>query len=82
MASLTIRNLDEPVKSRLRIQAARNGRSMEEEARAILRAAVQGNGQPLPGLGSAIRKHVAALGGIELDIPRRQAVRRPPKLAR
>ncbi len=40
MASLTIRNLEETVKARLRVQAARHGRSMEEEARHILRAAV------------------------------------------
>jgi plasmid stability protein len=40
MASLTIRNLEESVKARLRVQAAQRGRSMEEEARHILREAV------------------------------------------
>jgi antitoxin FitA len=40
MASLTIRNLEDAVKARLRVQAARHGRSMEEEARQILRQAV------------------------------------------
>lgn len=40
MASITIRNLDEKVKSRLRVRAAENHRSMEEEARLILRDAV------------------------------------------
>ena len=40
MASITIRNLDEDVKTRLRVQAAGNGRSMEEEVRLILRDAV------------------------------------------
>ena len=39
MASITIRNLDESVKARLRIRAAQHGRSMEEEARHILRDA-------------------------------------------
>ena len=37
MASITIRNLEEPLKARLRIRAATHGRSMEEEARDILR---------------------------------------------
>ena len=40
MASITIRNLDDEVKTRLRVRAAGNGRSMEEEARQILRKAV------------------------------------------
>ena len=40
MASITIRNLDDDVKTRLRMRAAENGRSMEEEARVILRQAV------------------------------------------
>ena len=40
MASITIRNLDDGVKRRLRVRAAENGRSMEEEARDILRRTV------------------------------------------
>ena len=40
MASLTIRNLEDSVKARLRVRAARHGHSMEEEARQILRQAV------------------------------------------
>ncbi|HET9816706.1 MAG TPA: bifunctional phosphopantothenoylcysteine decarboxylase/phosphopantothenate synthase, partial [Xanthobacteraceae bacterium] len=39
MASITIRQLDEALKRRLRLRAARNGRSMEDEARTILRNA-------------------------------------------
>ena len=39
MASITVRHLDEELKRRLRIRAAENGRSMEQEARDILRAA-------------------------------------------
>ena len=42
MASITIRNLDEGVKTRLRVRAAEHHRSMEEEARIILRDAVTG----------------------------------------
>ena len=41
MASLTIRKLDETLKSRLRMRAAAHGRSMEEEARVILREALE-----------------------------------------
>ncbi len=36
MASITVRNLDDAAKERLRVRAARNGRSMEEEARLLL----------------------------------------------
>src|SRR5262249_47123279 len=39
MASITIRQLDDDLKRRLRLRAARNGRSMEDEARTILRDA-------------------------------------------
>jgi plasmid stability protein len=77
MASITIRKLDEAVKSRLRIRAARHGRSMEEEAREILRAGLDEKvGQPL-NLVDSIRRRFAPLGGIELEIPKRQPVRRP-----
>lgn len=40
MATMTIRNLDDDVKARLRVRAAQHGRSMEEEARSILSAAL------------------------------------------
>lgn len=73
MASLTIRNLDERTKAQLRIQAARHGRSMEEEARTILRNAVEAS-QPDAGgqgLGHRIQAHFAALGGVELELPER-----------
>jgi plasmid stability protein len=49
MASITIRNLDEETKRRLRIRAAKHGRSMEEEARRILHEGV-GTATPTPGL--------------------------------
>ncbi|OLF56485.1 FitA-like ribbon-helix-helix domain-containing protein [Pseudomonas chlororaphis] len=70
MASLTIRNLDDQIKERLRIEAAHNGHSMEEEARLILRRALSRttDGQ---GLGSRIRTRFAATGGVELELPER-----------
>ena len=79
MASITIRNLDAPLKSRLRVQAATHGRSMEEEARVILRAAL--NREPArPGnLAAAIRACFGESGGVELDPPPREPMRDPPK---
>ena len=77
MASITIRNLDDDVKTRLRVRASANGRSMEEEARVILREAVQRKPDP-ENLASAIRARFAPLGGVELEIPARQPMRKTP----
>lgn len=79
MASITIRNLDQTLKGRLRIRAAEHGRSMEEEVRAILKAAVDA---PVPSenLASAICSRMAGLGGVELDIPPREPMREPPPI--
>ena len=76
MASITIRNLDDALKQRLRVRAAEHGRSMEEEAREILREVVS-NGAPPRDLAAAIRKRVSPLGGVDLDIPERQPTREP-----
>lgn len=70
MATLMIRDLDEDVKARLRVQAAEHGRSMEAEARLLLAAALRG-GRPARGLGSYIRRQFAEIGGVDLDVPRR-----------
>ena len=77
MASITIRNLDDGVKSRLRIRAAEHGRSMEEEARLILRDAV-GAEAGADNLAGAIRARFAPFGGVELELPPREAMREPP----
>ena len=72
MASITIRRLPENTKRRLRIRAARNGRSMEQEARELLKTALA---QPDPkpeNLGEAIRKLFAPFGGVDLQIPKRE----------
>jgi len=80
VASIIIRRLDETLKARLRVKAAHHGRSMEEEAREILRNSLQAEQPPKqPDLASAIRRHFARLGGVDLTLPRREAVRRPPK---
>lgn len=79
MAALTIRGLDEDTKARLRVSAARHGRSMEAEVRSILEGAL-----PAPpasgGLGSRIRARFAAVGGVELDLPRRSEMPRAASL--
>jgi antitoxin FitA len=78
MASLTIRNLDESLKGRLRVRAASSGHSMEEEARRILRAALVQAQLPDTDLGRRIRRRFANLGDVELPIADREAVREPP----
>lgn len=80
MATMTIRNIDDQLKARLRIQAATHGRSMEDEARDILRAAL--SVAPVRGktLVEAIRDRIEPLGGIDLDLPEREPLREPPDL--
>ena len=76
MATLTVRNLDEETKSKLRQMAARQGHSMEEEVRRILNRAVdQGERK---GLGTRISRIFAEIGGVDLEIPERSAGRQAP----
>ena len=79
MASITIRNLDDEVKTRLRVRASGNGRSMEEEARLILAEAVDREPAPAEGLGTAIHKLFKPFGGVELELPPREPMRDPPR---
>ena len=78
MASITIRKLDDSVKAKLRIRAAQHGRSMEEEAREILTKGVKEKHVAEESLWDAIRRCVEPVGGIELELPKREIVRRPP----
>ncbi len=80
MPSLTIRKLDDAVKSRLRVRAAQRGRSMEEEAREILKAALTQETPHRLNLAESIRRLIEPLGGVELARLPREPVRRPPKL--
>lgn len=80
MASITIRVLDESLKARLRVQAARHGRSMEEEARDILRAALYGEPMQTGSVVASIRARIEPLGGVELEIAPREPMREPLKL--
>ncbi len=79
MASITVRNLEDGLKRQLRLRAAENGRSMEEEARDILRMALHHRQPEQENLASAIRARFAPLGGVELDIPTRSPLRKPPR---
>ena len=79
MATLTIRNLDQVVKERLRVRAAKNGRSMEAELRAIVTDAVGITSPEQVNLAEAIRRRFAPFGGVDdLEIHPREPVREPP----
>lgn len=79
MATLTIRRLDPKTKTRLRVRAAHHGRSMEEEAREILRSALTTSPATKGNLVEAIRRRFAPFGGIEISLPRRDPVRKAPR---
>lgn len=71
MAVMTIRNIDDAIKSRLRLRAAMHGRSMEDEARDILRSALSTEIPRPRNLGQAINERFGTLGGVDLpDLPR------------
>ena len=78
MASLTIRNIEESLKASLRIRAAEHGRSMEEEARQILRKSLVRGGSSV-GLGGRIARRFAAVGGVDLAGVSRSLPRTPPR---
>lgn len=82
MASLLIRNLPESTKKALRLRAAANNRSMEEEARQILDTELtRDRRKPGEGLGSWLTRRFAEIGGGELLIPpRTERPRKPPFL--
>lgn len=78
VATLTVRDLDDALKARLRVRAAENGRSMEAEARAILRAALAA--APDRGLGSRIRRRFADLDDATIPQPLRTDAPRAAEL--
>lgn len=81
MATLTIRDLDDALKQRLRVRAAQRNRSMEEEARQILRAALAEPQGPASDLAQRIRSRFAALGDVQLPLAEREPLHAPPDLA-
>ena len=78
MANITIRNLDDNIKTRSRVRAAEHHRSMEEEVRIILRDAVTGRRARPRNLATFTRQCFASLGGVELELPPRGPMREPP----
>jgi len=79
VASITIRNLDPHIKSKLRIRAAQHNRSMEEEVRCILRLALVDASERPVALAEAIRRRFEPLGGVDLELPPREPMREPPE---
>ncbi|MEY4766917.1 MAG: hypothetical protein RI907_3590 [Pseudomonadota bacterium] len=84
MASLTIRNLDDDLKARLRLRAAQHGLSMEEELRTILRQVLTPRAVEGVSLGQRVHERFAAVhqqhgGGDDWAPPARQPVRPPPQ---
>jgi len=81
MTSITIRSIDESLKRKLRIQSALHSRSMEEEARDILRSALSGedteNGRSFI---DSIRARAFLVGGLDIDLPPREEIRNPPEV--
>ncbi len=79
MAALSIRDVDEDVRDLLRLRAARNGRSMEAEVRAILAEAVSettDSANPFV----LLMERFGEIGGVDLDLPPRSTYQRPVDL--
>ena len=75
MASITVRNIDDDLKERLRIRAARNGHSLEEEVRLILRRATgEITGKEL----WELSRELFANDGVDLELPPRRKGRPTP----
>lgn len=81
MTSMTIRNIEPQLKSRLRLRAAEHGHSMEEEARDILRAALSVEQAVPRDLAAAIRSRIEAVGGVDLILAPREPIRDPFEVA-
>jgi plasmid stability protein len=83
MASITVRNLDDEVKARLRRRAAESGHSMEEEVRKVLSYSVGVGIEGRPRSGADLYRRIRArfypLDGAELEIPPRGPARKPPE---
>lgn len=79
MGSILIRNVDDRLKQKLRLRAAKRGHSMEDEARDILKTALAKETQAPKNMYEAIRKRIDPLGGVDLPALPRDPMREPPK---
>lgn len=79
MATLTVRNIDDDLKARLRVQAAQHGRSMEAEVREILREGIK-NGENVENVAARFERNFGPDNGFDLDpyLPERTPMREPP----
>lgn len=77
MASITIRNLEAETKRKLKIRAAMNGRSMEQEVREILKSALAQTAKRKSNVAERVRAIFGPLGGVELERLPREPVRDP-----
>jgi plasmid stability protein len=78
VAQVIVRNLEESVKRKLKLRAARHGHSMEQEIRDILRSAVKREGRLRKGLGTEIAELFKGVG-LERPIPELRIEIKPPK---
>lgn len=81
MAAISVRDLDDELTARLKVRAARHGRSMEAEVRAILSRAVLEEEDASPNLAQAIRQRIAAVDGAEVPMPARKDMPRAADLS-
>ena len=77
MPSITIRNLEAETKRKLKIRAAMNGRSMEQEAREILKSALAQTAKKKANLAERVREIFGPIGGVELERLPREPIRDP-----
>jgi plasmid stability protein len=77
MSDLLIRNIDLKLKRRLEARARRSGRSLSEEAKALISRAMA-EGPPTRGLGTTLVELFRAIGPVELEDRQAKAPRRPP----
>ncbi len=77
MAILTVRNLEDSIKAKLRLVAAEHGQSMEEEVRQILKRALINESQD-KGLGSRIHQYFTEVDGVSLQLRPRSLPRSAP----
>ncbi|MEJ7137278.1 FitA-like ribbon-helix-helix domain-containing protein [Amphibiibacter pelophylacis] len=80
MPSITVRNLDESIKTGLRLRAAQNGWSMEQEVRSILQQALSASAEPEVSFAERINRRFRDLDADDLPIPPRRPARPAPEL--
>ena len=78
MNSITIKNFDDDLKNRLQKRAEYSGRSLEEEAKAILCAVLTEKASKPLNLALAIERRFADFGDFELPTITREPLREPP----